>query len=76
MRFMFEDIETETHWICGFCSKEYHKGQVFPIGEEFYNAEWAFKLHKDEHDIVEEILKLIMKVQVTQVFLQTPLNQF
>lgn len=55
---MYEDVETETKWICGFCSKEYHKGQVFPIGEKFYNAEWAFKLHKNEHDIVEEILKL------------------
>lgn len=55
---VFEDMETETEWVCGFCDKRYHKGQVYPIGEKFYTAEWAFKLHKDEHDIVEEILKL------------------
>ena len=58
MKYMFDDIETESEWICGFCGKRFHKGQVFKKGDLFFNAEWMFKLHKEDHNIVEEVLKL------------------
>lgn len=56
--YMFEDSETKTEWVCGYCGERFHKGQVYPIEEKFYTAEWAFKMHKEQHDVLQEVLKL------------------
>lgn len=58
MTHLFEDIVTDTELICGFCGKKFHKGQVYPIEDKLFTGEWAFKLHKEDHDIVQEILKM------------------
>ncbi|MBL4934407.1 DUF2087 domain-containing protein [Clostridium sp. YIM B02515] len=45
-------------YICNICGREFESGEVFKIGDKYFDAEKAAKIHiKNEHD---EILKLLM----------------
>ncbi len=37
--------EEEGKYICSYCKKEFYKGEVYPIGERFYEAEKGAMLH-------------------------------
>lgn len=54
----FDVKETEDELICGICGEKFHKGQIYPQDDKFFTAAWAFKMHQEQHNILEEVLKL------------------
>lgn len=38
-------LEEEGKYICSYCQKEFYKGEIYPIGERFYEAQKGAMLH-------------------------------
>ena len=49
-------MEDENGFTCVYCGKHFEKGEVFPIGDRFFDASRAAQLHLEEHDDRLELL--------------------